>query len=486
VAAALLVVLLLGAGPVAEPAAAGRPLTTAVFDPVEFGRPGGERGLKYVARAGARAVRLTLAWRSVAPARRPLLFDATNPADPAYNWGANNIDGQVRAAVASGLEPILVVIGAPAWAEGPGVGEPGTIRPDTVAFGEFALAAARRYSGSFQPRGGAVLPRVRYWQAWNEPNRGYFLAPQLVGSELAGATLYRELLSRFAGAVRSVHADNLVVTGGLAPYGRRGHPAPLTFMRELLCVSQTRPYRPTCNARSSFDIWSQHPYTAGGPTHSAQSRSDVAIGDLGAVRQVLDAARSFGHIDGRTPSALWVTEFAWDTKRPDPRGVPLALHARWTSEALYRMWRSGVSLVTWFLLEDDPLRQTPYQSGLLFFSRRGVDRAVPKPAHRAFRFPVVAFRRGGGAYVWGRTPSGMAGTVVIERRGRSGWTRIRTVRTDDVGIFSVTVAARGADAVRARFTRTGERSVPFSLRRPRPFRISAPYGPFGCGGTIRC
>jgi len=45
-------------------------------------------------------------------------------------------------------------------------------------------------------------------------------------------------------------------------------------------------------------------------------------------------------------------------------------HARWVSEALYRMWQDGVSLVVWFQLRDNPKGtftwgQT-YQSGLYF------------------------------------------------------------------------------------------------------------------------
>ena len=42
----------------------------------------------------------------------------------------------------------------------------------------FALAAAKRYSGSFKREDGTKLPPVRKWLAWNEPNNPVFLRPQ--------------------------------------------------------------------------------------------------------------------------------------------------------------------------------------------------------------------------------------------------------------------------------------------------------------------
>ena len=50
----------------------------------------------------------------------------------------------------------------------PGTGEPG---PGAVRACS-ATAVARRYSGSF-----AGLPRVRMFEAWNEPNASFFLSP---------------------------------------------------------------------------------------------------------------------------------------------------------------------------------------------------------------------------------------------------------------------------------------------------------------------
>jgi hypothetical protein len=150
-----------------------------------------------------------------------------------------------------------------------------------------------------------------------------------------------------------------------------------------------------------------------------------------------------------------VTEFAWDTNPPDPKGVPAALHARWVAEALYRMWEAGVSAVVWFKLQDDPLRLSPYQSGFYTVAGR------PKHSLEAFRFPFVAFRVQGGVSVWGRTPSGTSSVVVVQRRAGGGWVTLARLRAVRNGIFSsllrVPTAARipcGRDSLQARSRRS--------------------------------
>jgi hypothetical protein len=148
------------------------------------------------------------------------------------------------------------------------------------------------------------------------------------------------------------------------------------------------------------------------------------------------------------------------------------------SEALYRMWRAGVSTVIWFRLQDDPLRLSPYQSG--FFMTNG----QAKYSLEAFRFPFVAFEQAGGVSIWGRTPLGKSGSVIVERKTGTTWIRSASVRTDVYGIFSKQLAAppRGTTAFRARLVSPAELSIPFSLTVPPP----RPVAPFGCGGGIPC
>jgi hypothetical protein len=465
VALALGVVVL--AGPAAASGNGG--LRTALID---FNIPADESelGFRRMTAAGATAVRLTLSWQSVAPSVRSTTFNPADPLDPAYRWDA--LDAKLRSLRQSGLEPILSLHGAPAWARrDPARTESAPVAADLRLF---MRAAATRYNG--RNRG---LPHVRYWQLWIEPNVNLFFLPQHEGGRRASPLVYRELLNAFAPAVRHANPKARVIAGGLSPFGKRGDYLtvipPLAFMRDLLCVSAGRSPRKTCSARVPFDIWSHHPYTAGGPTRKAYRADDVSIGDLPAMRRVLEAARRFGNVNARGPVDFWVTEFSWDSSPPDPKGVPAALHARWTAEALYRMWTSGVSLVTWLALRDFPYPAQPIQAGLWY--RGATLRADrPKPALQAFRFPVVAFDQRGRIFVWGRTPAGKPGRVVVERSFRGGWTRLGTFRTNRHGIFTARVRGPSARGwVRARFVATGERSRPFSLRDPGD-RVYQPFG----------
>ena len=464
-----------GATPAGQPT---RPLRTGVVDTIAFGDADPAAAFAHARRTGASVVRLVLDWSVVAPegSTAPSGFDPSRPDDPQYRW--DGFDRQVRAAVAAGLSPLVDLYGAPAWAQGsPGARrtEDGPYMPSYTSLAAFASAAARRYSGTFQD-----FPRVSLWQVWNEPNFSYYLTPQVVNGRLFSPGWYRAMLNAVADAVHRVHVDNIVVTGGLAPYGATtatlDGTAPLRFMRQLLCMSEgPKPHR-TCHYRVAFDAWSHHPYTSGGPTRKAGRPDDVSIGDLGEMNALLRAAERAGVIRSSRRVQFWVTEFGWDTAPPDPKGLPLTLHARWVSEALYRMWKDGVSLVTWFLLRDRPFPETSTQSGLYFAGTDGVASDRPKPSLRAFRFPFVAFRETGGIVFWGRTPTSAAATVVVERSTRAGWRRVARLRASRAGIFEGRIADPGGmPLLRARIESAGERSVPFSLRVP-PDHDVCPFG----------
>lgn len=446
------------------------PLETAIY--VENHFVNNDANFARVRASGAATVRLSLDWASVASTRRPSRPEARDPGR--YNFAG--FDGLVRAAVRAGLKPIVTIWNAPAWAQQRKGRPNGNWFVEPAAYGDFATAAARRYSGEFED-----LPRVRYWMAWNEPNLVFYLNPQFTGGAPSSPALYRILLNAFADAVHGVKPGNLVVAGGLAPFTQldvknRGV-GPLTFMRSLLCVS--RKLTPTCSARARFDVWSHHPYTSGGPTHTAYRADDVSLGDLPEMKAVLDAAYRLRRIQSRRRPLFWVTEFSWESKPPDPRGVPTALHTRWVSEGLYRMWKAGVTLVTWFRLTDEPYPKSPYQSGLYYRDADG-DAGRAKPALLAFRFPFVAFREKGGAVlVWGRTPSSRALSVLVEQYDGFGWRRVAVLRANRYGIFTKRLPLAGRGPLRAvQLPGGGERrevSRGFSLTVP-PDRVVRPFG----------
>jgi hypothetical protein len=463
-ALALLAGLLVAApfcAPVTE--AGARPLRTGVFDPFEFTRDQ-PQALKRTARAGATFAKGHLAWYIAAPGKPA---NPADPADPAYSWGA--ADTFVRRARAAGLEPVLMVSGTPQWARARGsCGAGPACAPSAYQLGQFARAAATRYSGSYQG-----LPGVHYWQAWSEPNLDYFLVPN-------SPSTYRRMLAQFTPAVKAAVPGNSVIAGGLAPLARPGAAVgPLRFMRKLLCMRGRAHPRKACGKTAPLDIWATHPYTTGGPTHSGPGRDDVSLGDLPQMTRLLRAADRAKRIQNRSRhTPFWVTEFSWDSRPPDPGGVPLRRQARWTGEALYRMWKAGVSTVFWFMIRDEARHghswAASYQSGL-YFRGRTLRRDRPKPVLRAFRFPFVALPQGRKrVVVWGRTPDGRRGRVVVQARYRGhGWRKVASLRASRAGIFHRTL--RRARPLRMRAKYRGRRSLSFGVHRTRDV-YQPPFG----------
>ena len=312
--------------------------------------------------------------------------------------------------------------------------------------------------------------------AWNEPNLGLFLYPATDGGIDVSPYLYRGLLNSFAAAVHSVHADNLVVGGSLAPFSsdKDYSVPPLRFMRELLCLSDT--LTSACDTPVAFDVWSHHPYTSGGPNHHAAASDDASLGDLPKVKALLDAAQRLGHIQTSTGRVdFWVTEFSWDSNPPDPEGVPDAVLTRWVAEAFYRMWSSGVSLLTWFTIKDNPISESYYQSGLY------TESWGRKPMLAAFKFPFVALKITTGVRIWGRTPTAKAGPVVIERKVKGRWVKVVTLNASGVGIFTQLLKIKVpkvtvTDVFRARFGTSI--AVPFSVGPTKDVAVK-PFGIFG-------
>jgi Cellulase (glycosyl hydrolase family 5) len=438
------------------------PLRTAVFDPFTFNGSQYATGFRLARRAGAAYVRIAVPWNEVAPARPAAPSDASDPNWTGYKW--TWIDSKVTAAEAAGLTPYLQIGSTPGWA----AANRNSTSPRIALLGQFAKALVLHYDGDHG------VPAVHVFQVWNEPNLSQDLSP-------VRAATYRSMVNVVAKAVHAVGAANLVVAGGLDPFGNKAKTwhsvSPLSYMRSLLCLSKgSHPHR-TCKARVHFDVWSHHPYTFNGPFGHATRADDVSLGDLPKMRALLRKALKLHRIVSTHGVQFWVTEFSWDTKPPRRHAAPVRLAARWTAEALHQMWRSGVSLVTWFGLQDKG-GKSPYQSGL-FFHAKSLAHARPKPVRTAFRFPFVAYLGRHTVSVWGRDATSDKRLVTIQRRSgsRGHWRRVARIRSNRVGIFQgkLRLAATKKDQLRALAPGSGK-SLAFSLTRPsRKLR----YGPWG-------
>jgi hypothetical protein len=453
------------------------PFSTGLTD---FGvSPSGYNAFLARARAaGATEIRTSINWAATAGDTAPPASEQANPSFSGYDWADS--DRRIGNIVRHGLVPVVQIQSAPSWGELPvparaSYSPPGGTNIDPAAYGRFATAAARRYDGEAPD-----LPAVRYWDAWNEPNISLFFGPQFVGGQPYSPTHYRAMVNAFAAGVKSVSPANLVIAGETAPFRDNTQDVqkvdsdwgPLSFMRKLLCLSDK--LTSTCKTSVRFDIWAHHPYTSGGPLHHAALPNDVSIADLPKMKATLDAAYAAGHIrSAHGHPAFWVGEFGWDSNPPDPQGAPMALLTRWVSEGLYRMWLAGVTEVTWLQLSDQPLRTSFYQGGL-YFGGAAVASAKAKPILRAFQFPFVAYPHGGGALVWGRSPSGAVKRVAIEQDVNGHWRQISLVTPAANGVFRATVKLDGSGDVRARLA-GGPASLGYSLTEP-PDEFFNPFG----------
>ena len=100
----------------------------------------------------------------------------------------------------------------------------------------------------------------------------------------------------------------------------------------------------------------------------------------------------------------------------------------------------------------------------------------------AFRFPFVAYARKGGIFVWGRTPWGKPGRVVVYQSSTGRWKQRAFLTANANGIFSGMVKGTKTGFVRAQLAVGGKaangRSLGFSLKQP-PDRLIPIFGSGG-------
>lgn len=439
-----------------------------------------EVAFTHIRETGSTLALSPLRWRVIAPTTLPAHWNPEDPGDPHYDW--DFIDKWVKGAVKAGLTPVLQVRSAPSWAERciPNPEFESVCNPDPAALAAFTRAAARRFSGHFEG-----LPRVAYWEGLNEPNLSLYFEPQYEGNTPVSPYLYRTILNTFYAAVKAVDPTNLVLAPGLGPTAVPPFTiGPMRFTRMLLCMKGHRNPRPTtgdCEGGVHFDIFDIHPYTSGSPTHKG-GPNDIEMGDLAKIQELIAAADKAHRIQGafkRTP--LWITEFSYDSKPPDPLGLKLKIETQWIAEALYEAWSHRVSNFMWYSLDDGPpeFPVAPHastQAGLYWWAPT-VAEEQPKPPWYAYRFPFVAFREPHGLRYWGRTPESVGGKVVLQAWEGGKWRKIGATAADSVGIFKGflrTGYGRGQKGtVRARYI--GTVSPGFPMRRVGDFSV-LPFG----------
>jgi hypothetical protein len=320
---------------------------------------------------GAQVIRVNLYWGGKFRVPRTKPKDGTDPADRAYDW--RPYDRVVLEAERANAEVAFTIFGTPPWANG---GRPPNRAPrNPERLEDFAYAAATRYSGSYERADGTVLPRVRLWIAWNEPNIPLGLVPQWrrVGRRwvIQSARSYAQICNAiYEGVHFTLLKGQKVACGVTAPRGnnapRRKRPSvsPLAFLRAMKAAG----------ART-FDAYAHQPYY-GSPAESPSTRppGPHAITLANIDRLVRELTRLYGR------KRIWITEYGYETDPPD-----FSFGVSWERQAQYLTRAFGIArlhpridLMLWFLVQDE-YRIEGWQSGLI------ADDGHHKPSFAAFR-----------------------------------------------------------------------------------------------------
>jgi hypothetical protein len=319
-------------------------------------------------------LRIGLYWGGKFGAAKSKPTDGSDPADAGYDWTL--YDRTVVQAAANGIKVLFSIYGTPSWENGAGLNHAPVSAEDLR---KFAFAAATRYSGTYPASDGRLLPAVRLWLAWNEPNNPVFLSPQWskAGGKyvVQSAVDYAKICTAvYAGIHGTMISGEKVACGATSPRGNniptgsRPSTSPLVFLQAVKNAGLKQ-----------FDVWAHHPYY-GMPNESPTTQpvgargakaTAVTLANLGDLISLL--TRLYG------PKHLWITEYGYQTNPPDRQfGVSLATQAKYLTQS-FAIARANprIDLMLWFMLKDEPVL-SGWQSGLMTAS------GAKKPSFDAF------------------------------------------------------------------------------------------------------
>ena len=301
-----------------------------------------------------KVVRYDVYWRDIAPQRPAAPRD---PASPVYSFAV--LDGLVSDAAAHKADVILTIWRTPNWARAnkSAGGNSYAFAPNLRDFGDFVHAIATRYSGKFDPDGAGplgVLPKVKNWEMWNEPNYIGALRPQKSGNRAVSPSIYAGILNKGYGEIKKVDKTMKVLGGAMnRGFGGKGSVAALVFLRGMK------------KANAKFDIATVHPYPPTGVEglDDGTTAPNITLINFKEYEKELDKLYKPKKYD------IWFTEYGAQSE-PDSNGASLADQALFVKQAFKKIKTKHprVKRVLWFMLRDEPLEQPgqsdKWQSGL--------------------------------------------------------------------------------------------------------------------------
>jgi hypothetical protein len=359
----------------AQPAEGSRYLRVGIYDEAQTLYGPVDQTFAIFKQLHVQEVRLNLYWGGTYGVARSRPASATNPNDPAYDWTL--YDRTVNRAAQARVHVVFSIYGTPGWANG---GRGLNVAPTRgIDLRNFALAAARRYGGSWTGTDGQILPPVLEWLAWNEPNNPIFLTPQYrktaSGWMMQSAIDYAKICNAvYAGVHASMNANERVGCGVTSPRGNnsptssRPSISPLAFLRAVKKAGL-----------KTFDAWAHHPYYSG-PSDTPTTKpvtpngapvTAVTLGNLSTLISLVTDL--YGN------KRIWITEYGYQTNPPDSIiGVSWAKQAAYLTQAFAIARKNPrIDMMLWFLLKDEP-NLSGWQSGLITYGGRH------KPAFAAF------------------------------------------------------------------------------------------------------
>jgi hypothetical protein len=372
--AAVAAAALLGA--TAQPAESSRYLRIGIYDEAQTLYGPIPQTFSLLGQLHVQEIRENLYWGGTYGVATKRPADPRDPNDPAYHWTL--YDRTVEYAQQYGIRVLFSIYATPTWESG---NPSKNVAPKNFNdLRDFAYAAAQRYSGTFADDAGRVLPAVKEWTAWNEPNNPTFLAPQYKRSGttwvIQSAVNYAKICNAvYDGVHATFNANERVACGVTAPRGNnnpnssRPSVSPLAFLRACKKAGLLR-----------FDAWAHHPYYAGPSdqpttkpvTAKGAPATAVTLGNIG------DLIRTVTQLYGN--KRIWITEYGYQTNPPDSLfGVSWAKQALYLKQAFaIAKQNPRIDMMLWFLLKDDP-SLNGWQSGLITIGGK------KKPAFAAFQ-----------------------------------------------------------------------------------------------------
>ena len=435
-------------------------------------------------------VRLNMYWGQVAPS---VPTNPTSPGSPSYNFSI--YDDAVREAQERGIQVVFTICIAPRWAQGANPPPEdqyrvGSWKPNPIAFGNFAQAVAKRYSGNFSPAAGQPpLPRVKYFEGWNEPNLPQYLTPQWDGTTPVSTETYRGLINAFYAGIKAGQPGATVVAAGTSPFGDDPggkRMRPYAFWRQLLCLKQKKVKKKGhghgkghkhkhkkpkyklkkikgCAGGSDYatmDIYAHNPINAKkgqGPEAKTNDPDNGVPSNFKDLTKIVRAAEKYKTILPGKKHAGWGTETWYESNPPEQvGGVSLKKQAKFMEQAMYVLWRQKVKGMFFLQLQDteyDPSLPplVGFQTGIYLPDGKA------KPSAKAVAFPFVADRKSKKKVkLWGIAPK--KGKVTI----KAGKKKVAKIKAKDSKVFAKDVKLKGKAKLVAKLGK--KKSLPWKLK----------------------